>query len=155
MLTFQTCADCCESHALKQDGTMSVHDNARGERCPGSVAAKSRPARPAQPRSPTPAQPRSKRSASRADPELPPLPSWLTPAERAEQEALRRARAAKKPTPAPPRSELEAAVAYAAENPRKRRNFGIKNYREPVDRRIYATGRPVFFSGGSPGNGKR
>lgn len=155
MLTFETCSVCRESHALKRDGTMSVHDNAQRERCAGGATVQRRPARGEKPRTPAPVRTRSMRQP-REEMKSPPLPAWLTPAERVEQEALRTARASKKPMPsgkAP--TELEAAVDYAAENHRKRRNYGIKNYRDPIDRRIYAVGRPTFFSGGSPGNGKR
>lgn len=37
-LMFARCILCDEDHALRPDRRMSIHQNARGERCPGQLA---------------------------------------------------------------------------------------------------------------------
>lgn len=44
-LIFEVCTECGESHALRPDGRMSIHQTAAGTRCAGRVSVGKQPAR--------------------------------------------------------------------------------------------------------------
>lgn len=132
VLQFRTCSQCGESHALRRDGAMSIHQNAAGERCTEPSAPARTPARPKQ-RTQEPGRAERER-AKRGQEKLTQLgdqtqlPKWQRDLER------------------------KAAFQVAAE--RKRGRGGAKKS-DPMDRKIYAVGGIRTVNGGAPGGGKR
>lgn len=124
-LRFAECAQCHETHAVRANGLMSIHQTAAGARCA--------PPAPADP----PARPRAARAA---EPERRP-----SRRERADAEWEKRRRAA-----GPLDDELEAAFAVAGE----RKKPSQRDQPAAFDRRIYAVGGAHVVRGGLPTLGR-
>lgn len=132
MLQFRDCRVCGESHALRQDGLMSIHTTADGLRCE----------EPAPPERRHPSRSTTRRSHAREERDrhtrekldklgdTSRLPKWQRDRER------------------------EAAFKVASESKRRKRDEA-RSSSAPFDRKIYAVGGYRTVSGGNPGGGKR
>jgi hypothetical protein len=128
-LKFAECTQCHETHAVRSNGSMSIHQTATGQRCTPPVLVPE-PARP-------PGPSRSTRAA-----EPPRRPSRR---ERADAEWEKRRRSA-----GPVDPELEAAFDLAAEGKKPSQ----RDQPAAFDRRIYAMGGVHLVRGGLPTLGR-